>query len=328
MKDALLNVKDLTVTFQTERGEVTAVDHLSFDLNRKETLCIVGESGSGKSVTALSIMGLLPQPAGRVAGGSIRFQGQELTGLSNKQMQHIRGNRISMIFQEPMTSLNPVYTVGYQISEVLKKHKGMKTKEAMEYAADLLSRVGIPEPKKRVHQFPHELSGGLRQRVMIAMALSCDPDILIADEPTTALDVTIQAQILRLIESLKKDSDMSVIFITHDLGVVSQISDRTIVMYGGMKMEERYAEGFFDHARHPYTVSLLGCIPSHSLEERSLKPIPGVIPSLANMPKGCRFSNRCSQATALCHTQVPELSETEPGHWIACHQAGKEAEQQ
>ncbi len=325
MNDALLNVKDLTITFQTERGELTAVDHLSFDLGRKETLCIVGESGSGKSVTALSIMGLLPQPAGRVTNGSIRFQGQELTGLTNKQMQGIRGNRISMIFQEPMTSLNPVYTVGYQISEVLKKHKGMNTKEAMRYAAELLERVGIPEPGKRVHSFPHELSGGLRQRVMIAMALSCDPDILIADEPTTALDVTIQAQILRLMETLKQDLDMSIIFITHDLGVVSQISDRTIVMYGGMKMEERYADGFFDHVQHPYTVDLLGCIPTSSLSDGKLMPIPGMIPSLANMPGGCRFSNRCRRAMSACHETIPELREIEPGHWIACHLEDKEA---
>ena len=318
MNDVILDVRDLSVAFDTDHGRVTAVNHLSFTLHKKETLCIVGESGSGKSVTALSIMGLLPKPAGIITGGTIEFAGVNLAQLMPKEMQKIRGNRISMIFQEPMTSLNPVYTVGYQISEVLMKHKHMKKREAMAYAAELLKKTGIPEPERRVTQYPHELSGGLRQRVMIAMALACDPDILIADEPTTALDVTIQAQILQLIASLKEEFNMSIIFITHDLGVVSQIADRIIVMYGGMKMEERAAEQFFDHPLHPYTRSLLNCIPRMTLDGERLQPIPGMIPSLWNLPIGCRFSNRCSEATARCTQSLPPLMEVEPGHYVAC----------
>ena len=326
MSDVILDVRDLSVAFDTDRGRVTAVNHLDFQLHKKETLCIVGESGSGKSVTALSIMGLLPKPAGVITGGSISFSGEDLVRFTPKQMQKIRGNRISMIFQEPMTSLNPVYTVGYQISEVLIKHKHMKKREAMAYAAELLKKTGIPEPERRVTQYPHELSGGLRQRVMIAMALACDPDILIADEPTTALDVTIQAQILQLIASLKEEFNMSIIFITHDLGVVSQIADRIIVMYGGMKMEERAADQFFDHPLHPYTRSLLSCIPRMTLEGEKLQPIPGMIPSLWNLPSGCRFSNRCAEALPCCTQGLPPLCEVEPGHLVACFQctAGKE----
>ena len=328
MNDVILSVRDLSVAFDTDRGRVTAVNHLSFDLRKKETLCIVGESGSGKSVTALSVMGLLPKPAGVIAGGSISFGGADLAQLPPKKMQEIRGNRISMIFQEPMTSLNPVYTVGYQISEVLIKHKHMKKREAMAYAAELLKKTGIPEPERRVAQYPHELSGGLRQRVMIAMALACDPDILIADEPTTALDVTIQAQILQLIASLKEEFNMSIIFITHDLGVVSQIADRIIVMYGGMKMEERAADRFFDQPLHPYTRSLLSCIPRMTLDGKKLQPIPGMIPSLWNLPSGCRFSNRCAEALPCCAQGLPPLSEPSPGHFVACFQYGGREEEQ
>ena len=328
MSDVILNVRDLSVGFDTDHGRVTAVNHLDFQLHAKETLCIVGESGSGKSVTALSIMGLLPKPAGVITGGSIEFDGEDLVRLTPKQMQNIRGNRISMIFQEPMTSLNPVYTVGYQISEVLIRHKHMKKREAMAYAAELLKKTGIPEPERRVAQFPHELSGGLRQRVMIAMALACDPDILIADEPTTALDVTIQAQILQLIASLKEEFNMSIIFITHDLGVVSQIADRIIVMYGGMKMEEREAEHFFDHPLHPYTRSLLSCIPRMTLESERLQPIPGMIPSLWNLPAGCRFSNRCTESMPRCSQGLPPLCEVDPGHLVACFRCGAQKEDQ
>ena len=326
MENIILDVHDLSVAFDTTHGRVTAVDHLNFSLHEKETLCIVGESGSGKSVTALSIMGLLPKPAGHITNGSIIFQGEDLVGYSPKQMQKVRGNRISMIFQEPMTSLNPVYTVGYQICEVLIKHQQMKKKEAMAYAANLLGKTGIPEPERRINQFPHELSGGLRQRVMIAMALACDPDILIADEPTTALDVTIQAQILQLLDSLKQEFNMSIIFITHDLGVFSQIADRIIVMYGGRKMEEKNADGFFKQPRHPYTKSLLKCIPKMTFDGVKLEPIPGMIPSLWNLPKGCRFSNRCEEAGPECEEGTPPLMEVEQDHWVACYHCKNEKE--
>lgn len=318
MNDVILNVENLSVAFDTNHGRVTAINDLSFQLRRKETLCIVGESGSGKSVTALSITGLLPKPAGHIIGGKIEFDGQDLLKLSAKQMQQIRGNRISMIFQEPMTSLNPVYTVGYQICEVLIKHKRLKKKEAMKIAVELLAKTGIPEPERRVMQYPHELSGGLRQRVMIAMALACDPDILIADEPTTALDVTIQAQILQLIQSLKEEFNMSIIFITHDMGVVSQIADRVIVMYGGMKLEEREASAFFENPAHPYSQAVLNCIPKMSISGVKLEPIPGMIPSLWNLPEGCRFSNRCVLSHERCKKQIPPLVEIHPEHFVAC----------
>ncbi|MGN1367796.1 MAG: ABC transporter ATP-binding protein [Aristaeellaceae bacterium] len=318
MNDTILHVEKLRVAFDTDHGRVTAVNDLDFDLHKGETLCIVGESGSGKSVTALSIMGLLPKPAGMITGGRIEFAGEDLTKYTSRRMQEIRGNRISMIFQEPMTSLNPVYTVGYQISEVLIKHKHMKKREAMAYAAELLKKTGVPEPERRVRQYPHELSGGLRQRVMIAMALACEPDILIADEPTTALDVTIQAQILQLINALKDEFNMAVIFITHDMGVVSQIADRIIVMYGGMKMEEHDADSFFRRPRHPYTVSLLNCIPRMALDGVKLEPIPGMIPSLWNLPSGCRFSNRCSHATERCTQAMPPLRDVGGGHLVSC----------
>lgn len=319
MSDAILNVKNLHVTFATEHGTVTAVKDLSFSLHKGETLCIVGESGSGKSVTCLAVMGLLPKPGGRIAGGTVEFAGQNITDFSDKEMQKIRGNRISMIFQEPMTALNPVYTIGYQINEVLIRHKGMKKKEATEYAVHLLEKVGITEAVRRINQFPHELSGGLRQRVMIAIALACNPDILIADEPTTALDVTVQAQILELLTSLKNEFNTSIIFITHDMGVVSQVADNIMVMYGGMKVEENQADRFFDNPLHPYTTGLLNCIPQISLDQKSLEQIPGVIPHLWDMPAGCHFSNRCSCAMNVCSEDIPELREIEPGHQVACH---------
>lgn len=319
MSDVILNVSDLHITFATEHGIVTAVKDLNFSLHKGETLCIVGESGSGKSVTCLAVMGLLPKPGGRIAGGKVEFAGQDITNLSDKEMQKIRGNRISMIFQEPMTALNPVYTIGYQINEVLIRHKGMKKKEATEYAIHLLEKVGITEAARRVKQFPHELSGGLRQRVMIAIALACNPDILIADEPTTALDVTVQAQILELLTSLKKEFNTSIIFITHDMGVVSQVADNIMVMYGGMKVEENRADRFFDHPLHPYTTGLLNCIPQISLEQENLEQIPGVIPHLWDMPAGCHFNNRCSCTMEVCKQKIPELRELEPDHWVACH---------
>ena len=320
MSDTVLKVNNLVVKFLTEKGRVTAINDLSFDLKREETLCLVGESGSGKSVTALSIMGLLPKPAGIVESGSIELDGTDLLKLSEEEMQKIRGDRISMIFQEPMTSLNPVYTNGYQIYEVLKRHRNMKEKEAMEYAEELLDKVRIADPSRRLKQYPHELSGGLRQRIMISMALACNPEILIADEPTTALDVTVQAQVLNLLKELKSEFKMSIIFITHDLGVVYDVADRIIVMYGGMKMEEGTAEAFFKNPVHPYTQGLINCIPKVSdAVVKRLQTIPGVVPGLANMPKGCRFSNRCAFAKEICHVTPPPMFEYEPGHILACY---------
>ena len=324
MVDTVLSVKDLVVQFATSKGDVTAINGLSFDLAEKETLCLVGESGSGKSVTALSIMGLLPQPAGKVSSGRIELEGTNLLDLSEKKMQEIRGNKISMIFQEPMTTLNPVYTVGDQICETLLRHRNMTKKEAMEYAADLLSKVRMADPAKRLKQYPHELSGGLRQRVMISMALACNPKILIADEPTTALDVTVQAQVLRLLEELKDEFKMSMIFITHDLGVVSEVADRIIVLYGGMKMEEGASEKFFKQPLHPYTQGLINCIPkiSGNSSER-LATIPGIVPSLLDMPNGCRFSNRCPLASDMCKSEPPTIEEYEPTHFVACYNCSK-----
>ncbi len=319
MNDSILRVENLHITFATEHGIVTAVQNLSFSLHKGETLCIVGESGSGKTVTCLAVMGLLPKPGGQIAGGKIEFAGRDIANLDDKEMQGIRGNRISMIFQEPMTALNPVYTIGYQINEVLMRHKNMRKKDATEYAINLLEKVGITEASRRIKQFPHELSGGLRQRVMIAIALACNPDILIADEPTTALDVTVQAQILELLSSLKKEFNTSIIFITHDMGVVSQIADNIMVMYGGMKVEENCADVFFEKPVHPYTIGLLNCIPQISLEDKVLTQIPGTIPHLWSMPKGCHFSNRCTFANEICRTMIPDLREIESGHYAACH---------
>ena len=323
MSDVILDVKNLVVQFQTGKGRVTAINDLSFNLKKKETLCLVGESGSGKSVTALSIMGLLPKPAGIVAGGSIELDGENLLELSDSKMQRVRGNRISMIFQEPMTTLNPVYTIGYQICEVLLRHRNMKKKEAMEYAEELLAKVRIADPKRRLKQYPHELSGGLRQRIMISMALACNPEVLIADEPTTALDVTVQAQVLRLLNELKDEFDMSIIFITHDLGVVSEIADRIIVMYGGMKMEEGSATAFFKNPTHPYTQGLINCIPKVGTDStEKLHTIPGIVPSLADMPQGCHFCNRCSEADERCVASAPQMNLWEPDHYVACYKRG------
>ena len=320
-KEVMLNVENLSIAFRTDHGVVTAVNDLSFKLHKNETLCIVGESGSGKSVSCLAIMGLLPT-AGLVTGGKIELAGTNLLELSPKEMQDIRGKKISMIFQEPMTALNPVYTVGYQICEVLRRHQKMSKKEAMEYAEHLISKVGISDASRRVKQFPHELSGGLRQRIMISMALACNPDVLIADEPTTALDVTVQAQILELLDDLKNDFNTAIIFITHDMGVVSQVADNIMVMYGGTEMEARSADTFFKEPKHPYTVGLLNCIPQIALDDQVLTQIPGMIPYLWDMPKGCRFSNRCQYMTEKCISCAPKLKEVSPGHFVACHLYG------
>jgi peptide/nickel transport system ATP-binding protein len=317
MSETILNVEKLETTFFTKAGALKAVDGVSFNIRKAETLGIVGESGCGKSVTSFSILRLLSHP-GQVTGGRIQFKGQDLTKLSNDEMRKIRGKKIAMIFQEPMTALNPVLTIGYQISEQLLEHEDMNKKQALDRSIELLGLVGIPSPEKRVMDFPHQLSGGMRQRAMIAMALSCNPELLIADEPTTALDVTIQAQILDLMQRLQDEYKMSMQFITHDLGVISELADRVIVMYAGTVVEEATSEVIFNGPRHPYTVGLLESIPRIDKTQERLPTIQGVVPSLLSLPRGCRFQNRCPRAREECKVQAPELKEVKPGHKIAC----------
>ncbi len=315
---SLLSVKDLTVEFHTEDGIMKAVDGVSFDLNKGETLGIVGESGSGKSVTALSIMQLLAKPVGKIKSGSINFDGKDLLKLKESELRKLRGNRISMIFQEPMTSLNPVFTIGDQIMEAIKIHQGLNKKEALEKSIDLLKLVGIPAPEQRVFNYPHQLSGGMRQRVMIAMALSCKPDLLIADEPTTALDVTIQAQIMELMKKLQEELKMGIILITHDLGVVAETCDRVAVMYAGQVVEYASVKEIFSSPRHPYTLGLLNSVPGyHGVEEiigidgkPRLRTIPGMVPNLLELSSGCRFHDRCFKAKPKClEHEIPLESE-------------------
>lgn len=314
----LLSVRNLRTVFSTEEGEVAAVDGISFDLHAGETLGIVGESGSGKSVTSLSIMRLIPSPPGRIASGEIIFNGEDLLKKSPAEMRKIRGNEISMIFQEPMTSLNPVFTIGDQIMEAIILHQKLNKKQARERAIEMLRLVGIPSPERRVDEYPHQLSGGMRQRVMIAMALSCNPKLLIADEPTTALDVTIQAQILELLQRLQKELGMAIILITHDLGVVAGMVDRVIVMYAGKIVEEAPVRDLFRAPKHPYSEGLLGSIPKlHETQER-LQAIEGVVPSPFNMPPGCRFHPRCRYAKPACSQIEPPLMELAPRHFAAC----------
>ena len=318
----LLRVHDLKTHFHTRDGVVRAVDGVSFDVMPGETLAIVGESGCGKSVTAMSILRLLPMPPARIAGGRIEFEGRNLLDLSEPEMRKVRGNAISMIFQEPMTSLNPVLTIGRQISEALVLHRGMTEKAALVRAAEMLRKVRIPEAERRLAQYPHELSGGMRQRVMIAMALACGPRLLIADEPTTALDVTIQAQILELMHELRDETGASVILITHDLGVVAEIAHRVVVMYAGRKVEEAPIEELFAAPRHPYTRGLLGSMPhlGDSVNEtgKRLVEIPGMVPSLKDPAPGCLFAPRCTNATERCAREAPALELHAPGHWAAC----------
>jgi oligopeptide/dipeptide ABC transporter ATP-binding protein len=325
----LLEVKDLRVAFEGDRGRLTqAVNGTSFALERGRTLGIVGESGCGKSVTALAIMRLLTAPGTRISG-SIRFEGRELTDLPERQMRDLRGNRLAMIFQEPMTSLNPLFTVGHQIAEAIAVHKGVSRRAAMRQAVDMLRRVSIPQPEQRAHSYPHQLSGGMRQRVMIAMALSCNPKVLIADEPTTALDVTIQAQILALMRELQQAYGMAIILITHDMGVVAENADRVIVMYAGRKVEEAEVGDLFDRPAHPYTRGLLGSIPhlddaaKAGTARTRLNEIKGLVPSLINLPRGCSFAERCSLASDQCRTAIPPLTEHWPGHWVACWHAAR-----
>jgi peptide/nickel transport system ATP-binding protein len=316
----LLQVRNLKTEFSTDQGAVTAVDEVSFSLAPGETLCLVGESGSGKSVTALSIMGLLADN-GRVAGGSIRFEDQDLATLPERRLRAIRGNSIAMIFQEPMTSLNPVLTIGDQLSEAMILHLGLTKALARERVIELLTKVGIPRPEEIVDDYPHRLSGGMRQRAMIAMALSCGPKLIVADEPTTALDVTIQAQILKLIRDLSTETGTAMILITHDLGVVAEMADRVAVMYAGQVVEQADVFTLFDEPKHPYTIALMRSIPhlSAPVDER-LTAISGSVPSLTQMPTGCRFHDRCPQAMDRCRDDRPELLQItgKPDHTVRC----------
>jgi peptide/nickel transport system ATP-binding protein len=327
----LLEIEGLKTHFFTRDGIVRAVDGVSFSVGPGETLAVVGESGCGKSVTSLSVLRLIASPPGRIVEGRITFQGQDLLQLSEREMRDIRGNEISMIFQEPMTSLNPVLTIGRQITETLTLHRGLSQKGADARAIEMLRLVGIPEPAQRMEQYPHEFSGGMRQRVMIAMALACDPKLLIADEPTTALDVTVQAQILDLMRQLKERTGTAIILITHSLGLVAEMAQRVIVMYGGRKVEEAPVDALFAHPRHPYTRALLGSVPrlGSSLNggnNTRLAEIPGVVPSLKEAIPGCIFAPRCRHATAQCEQHYPPLEEKAAGHWVACWRADQLAE--
>lgn len=313
----LLSVKNLSTEFPVKKGIVRAVEDVSFDVDQGQILAIVGESGSGKSVTSLSIMGLLAEP-GHVAGGSMEFEGKDLATLSEKQYRELRGNDMAMIFQEPMTSLNPVYRVGNQIVEAIRTHEKVSKAEAKARAVDLLRKVGIPSPEARINDYPHQMSGGMRQRVMIAMALACNPKLLIADEPTTALDVTIQAQILDLLRRLRDDTGMAVLLITHDLGVVSETADRVVVMYCGQVVEEAEVRTLFDHPMHPYTLGLLKSIPRlEDDDSKRLYMIKGMVPTPLEMPPGCHFSDRCDSCMDICRTKVPELVDVD-GHKVRC----------
>ena len=324
----LLSIENLQVHFRTPDGVNRAVDGVSFAIGAGETLAIVGESGCGKSVTSMSILRLLPEPPAAIAG-AIRFQGTNLLDLSDKEMRKIRGNDISVIFQEPMTSLNPVLTVGRQIGETLRLHQGLSRAQAEERAVEMLTLVGIPEPKRRVRIFPHQLSGGMRQRVMIAIALACSPKLLIADEPTTALDVTIQAQILDLMRDLKRRVGAAIMLITHDLGVVAEVADRVVVMYAGRKVEEAAVTDLFRNPRHPYTRGLMGAVPRLGSAEHGetgrLAEIPGMVPSLKTRIEGCVFAGRCPQVAEICRTAAPALERKGPAHLAACHFAPKDA---
>ena len=318
MSEKLLDVKELYTSFYTHLGEVQAIRGVSFHLDKGEALGIVGESGSGKSVTSLSVMKLLQYP-GKVKSGQIMFKGEDLVTKSNKEMMGIRGDQIAMIFQDPMTSLNPVYTIGNQIMEAVIKHQGLSKTDARAKAIEMLTLVGIPSPEQRVDNFPHEFSGGMRQRAMIAIALSCQPDLLIADEPTTALDVTIQAQILELLKELKDKVNTAIILITHDLGVVADVCSRIVVMYGGLIMEEGSAEDVFYNPTHPYTMGLIKSIPRLDLNEKHrLIPIPGTPPDLLNPPTGCPFATRCPYAMQICVEEAPKFYETNERHRAAC----------
>jgi peptide/nickel transport system ATP-binding protein len=328
-KVAVLEVEGLSTVFFTRRGLLKAVDDISFTLTRGETLAVVGESGCGKSMTALSLLRLVPDPPGRIVGGRVLLDGRDLLRLDEAEMRDVRGNDISMIFQEPMTSLNPVLAIGRQIAEAIRLHQDLSASDARVKAVDMLRQVRIPEPEQRARDYPHQLSGGMRQRAMIAMALACNPKVLIADEPTTALDVTIQAQILDLILALQAELGTAIILITHDLGVVAETAQRVIVMYAGKKVEEAGIEALFARPLHPYTQALMGSIPRLTLmggaavAPSRLKEIPGMVPSLIDLPPGCAFAPRCGFADARCRAEYPPFEEKAEAHWAACWHSDK-----
>jgi len=325
--ETVLSVQNLSTEFRSKKESVRAVDGMSFDLKKGEILSIVGESGSGKSVTSLSIMGLLPYPVGHIAEGRILFEGRNLAKLSDREMRKLRGAGLSMIFQEPLTSLNPVLSIGRQMTEGIIQHLGLSREEAEKRAIEMMSRVSIPAPESRLKDYPHQYSGGMLQRIMIAIAMSCDPRVLIADEPTTALDVTIQAQILELMRGMRDRTSASIVLITHDMGVVAEMADRVIVMYCGRKVEEGRVEKIFARPKHPYTFGLLGSLPvlghASPVGDTELAEIPGVVPALDALPPGCRFSDRCSFATKKCRAEDPPFEEAEPGHFSACWHSDK-----
>jgi oligopeptide/dipeptide ABC transporter ATP-binding protein len=320
--DAIISVSNLTTQFNLPEGRVLAVNGVSLNIYEGETLCIVGESGCGKTVTALSIMRLVPDPPGEIVEGEIVFLGQDLLRMNVNEMRRIRGNKIAMIFQEPMTCLNPLYTIGNQISEVFKTHKKYSQKKAWNASVEILKEVGIPSPENCARQYIHEMSGGMRQRAMIAMALACNPRLLIADEPTTAVDVTIQAQVLRLIEKIQETNATAILLITHNLGLVADMADRVVVMYLGRIMEEAHVDAIFEEPLHPYTKGLIASIPfpgrKSLIGKKALKEIPGVVPSLDETPKGCPFNPRCSMAQEICYNKSPELIDVTNGHRVAC----------
>jgi oligopeptide/dipeptide ABC transporter ATP-binding protein len=324
-KQPILSIKNLRVIFSGEFGEAAAINDVSFDLFPKETLAVVGESGCGKTVTALSILRLIQSPQGKIEKGLIEFEGENILKFDTRSLYRLRGNKISMIFQEPMTSLNPVFTVGNQIIEAIQLHQGLDIQEAENKAIEMLQLVGIPSPEQRIQEYPHQLSGGMRQRVMIAMSLSCNPEILIADEPTTALDVTIQAQILELIKKLQKELGLSVIMITHDLGVIAEICDRVIVMYAGQIVEEGAVKEIFHSPQHPYTQGLLKSIPKigEHIEDDSLFNIKGVVPPATNYPVGCHFEPRCDRTIEKCKTNKPSLENIYDTHQVRCFECIK-----
>ena len=318
----LLEIEDLQVEFKTRHGIARVLDHVGFELQSGRTLGIVGESGCGKSMTALSIMGLVPTPPGRISGGSIRLNGEDLLRADKKRLREVRGNEISMIFQEAMTSLNPVFSVGDQIAESVRLHQGLSKREALERAVEMLKAVGIPVPERRVKEYPHQLSGGMRQRVMIAMALACNPAVLIADEPTTALDVTVQAQIFDLLEDLQARTHAAIILITHDMGAIAEMADRVVVMYAGRVVEEGTVEAILDTPRHPYTQGLIACVPHLDPDPKPERPplveVPGVVPALTDLGTGCAFAPRCIHAMERCQAQAPPVFNTGGGHRAAC----------
>ncbi len=319
-REPLLSIHELAVNFKTESGIARAVDGVDFDVRPGEVLGLVGESGSGKSVTALSILRLIPDPPGKIISGSVNYGGQNLLTLSSEEIRHIRGNEISMIFQEPMTSLNPVFTVGFQITEAILEHRRGSRQDALEHAVEMLNLVGIPEPRERMDDFPHLFSGGMRQRVMIAMALACKPALLIADEPTTALDVTIQAQILELMLDIRtQQKNSAILLITHDLAVIAETCDRVMVMYGGKIQEIAPVREIFNNPLHPYTKGLLNSLPSTVEKTHRLRTIPGTVPSIHDLPTGCKFCTRCDEKLESCETVEPELLVVSPSHSVRCH---------